>query len=247
MRGRVLFCVLVCSIVAAAASAEDRMTGTRAGPYVAAGGGIVYVPEFPSDKKLKNDKTVGRDDSWAFALGWSVHGAVGFDLGNHTRAEAEFSYLTAGIGSLEGARAKEFRVPPRAATMSFMAVALYELDTGVAFRPFIGLGIGAARTSAFTGTPKTDETRLPAPEGDYAGWGGAYQAKAGVVYQVFDELAIHLGYRFFVIAPTTLTQEKKIGKDDPRHARYDTKIVTLPFPGTTAHRIELGVSYRLPS
>ena len=229
----------------AAVFARNHVGGSDSPLYVAAGGGIAYVPELPADRKLKNNTAVGRDDSWAFEWGWGVHGAVGFDVGGHTRAEAEFSYLTAGIGSLQGTANTDFREPPRAASMSFTVIALYELDTGGSLRPFIGFGMGAAHTTASTGTPKV-ETRLRITEGDYVGWGAAFHAKAGIGYELFEEFAIRLAYRLVAIAPTTLALERKIGKDDPRYAEYDTEIVTLPFPGLTAHRVELGLSYRLP-
>ena len=247
MRAYVFFVVMLVLLQGALAPvfAQNHVGSSDSPLYVAAGGGMAYVPELPAGGKLKNNTAVGRDDSWAFEWGWAAHGAVGFEVGSHTRAEAEFSYLTAGIGSLQGTASTDFREPPRAASMSFTVMALYELNTGGSLRPFIGSGMGAAHTTASTGTPKAD-TRLRITEGDYDGWGAAFHAKAGLVYELFEELAIHLAYRLVAIAPTTLSLEMKIGKDDPRYAEYDTKIVTLPFPGMTAHRVELGLSYRLP-
>ena len=239
--------VLALSVVPAAVIAHDHVAPANdSGLYVAVGGGMAQLPALPTDARLKDGRRVGRDDSWVFGLGWSVTGAIGFDLGNLTRTEAEVSYLTAGIESLAGAAPSEFRAAPTASTMSFMAITRYALDTGSPFRPFLGLGLGAARTAVSIGAPTSDETRLPVAAGHYAGWGGALQAHVGAVYELAPEFAIHLGYRFFMIAPATLAGETGIAKDDPRHADYDTEIVTLPFSGMAAHRFELGVSYRLP-
>lgn len=187
-------------------------------------------------------------------MGWGVNGAVGFDFGNGPRAEAEVSYLAAGITRMPlffgGPSSKDFKTIPRVAVLSFMANGLYAIDTGSPFRPFLGLGIGASHTTFSVGEPKE------APEGwdskaVYSGWGPAYQARAGIAYEISDGFSILLGYRVYGSGYTLLSRVKTLEKDDPDYDVYDTAVEYLPIfgsfvPPLMTHRIELGVTYRLP-
>ena len=240
--------VLALFAVAGAAFSQER--GAESGLYVAAGAGIALVPEYTGRKLLKDGKTVTSEDAvplyTTYDLGWSARGAVGFYIGGGTRAEAEFSYLFVGTKEFNGMEKKAFKEAPQLTVISVMANGLYELDTGTPLRPFIGLGVGPALTSISLG-----ELKSAADQEDYdqgyevaAGWSAAYQATAGVAYEVFDGFDVRLAYRYFELPFRTLTYERKFSKDDPEYRIYDTEIGSAFAPGTTAHRIEVGVTYR---
>lgn len=249
--------ILVSLIVAAIAVPQQSPDRGDTGLYFSVGGGVVHHPELIGSKRLKGGKTVTLDPEdyhtqySTYELGWSVAAAFGIHLADAMKAEAEFSYASAGVSELSGLDKDDFKELPRLAVMSIIANGLYELDTGGPLRPFIGLGIGPALASFSFGKLKTTadagSTGVDLPEEIASGWGAAYQARLGVAYELFDGLSVQLGYRFFGMDTTILNYERKLDKDDPEYADFDTEIGSHYSPPLATHRVEVGLTYRLPA
>lgn len=244
-RARIVFGVVaaVCSLSATTALSQDHEE--RSGLYVGIGGGVLFLPE-SGTKYLKDGKVAGDTRSYhtAYELGWGGHGSLGYAFGDGTRAEAEFSYLTAGVSYSNGTDTKDFKTKPRVTALSIVANGLYLFDTGIPLRPFVGLGIGATHEILSTGEPKNPPDGFSEPV--YSGWGVAYQGRAGISYEVSDGLSILLGYRIYSNGLSRLTYERKLDKDDSEYGQYDTEIRTTLGQLWPAHRMEIGVTYRLP-
>ena len=108
------------------------------GPYVAVEAGS----DMPQDSGLDVDGNLGGNHSvnhatsrWANAWGADIAG--GWKWGFGLRTEAEISFRSQGVMSFSGR--------PWNGTQwdnSFMINALYDIPTGTAFTPYIGVGIG---------------------------------------------------------------------------------------------------------
>ena len=206
------------------------------------------IPEQGFNKYLKDGKVVDLEDydssHSVYELGWGANGIVGYAFANGTRAEAEFSYLTARMSTFSGTDTKDYQTKPSVAVLSFMVNGLYEFDTGIPLRPFLGLGIGASHATESDGKPKSPPDEFQELVG--SGFGVSYSARAGVSYEVVDGLAILLGYRIYSYGLPFLTYERKLDKNDPDYDKYDTQISgNFGFRMNLVHRVELGVSYRL--
>ena len=205
------------AIPAAGVFSQD-MYGT--GVYASAGGGVSLMGETELAKdKHKGVPGASEDVTWGFdTVGFGAGGAVGYDFGDF-RADAEFSYLSAGFR--HGGKVDENNKADDTLTvMAIMANGFFDLDTGTPFFPYIGIGAGAVNLSV---TLKDDETS----QFDGTGWGFGYQANLGVAYQVIDEIALTLGYKFFG------TLETPVEKDKDNYVK----------PMLMAHRAELGVRF----
>jgi outer membrane protein OmpA-like peptidoglycan-associated protein len=78
---------------------------------------------------------------------------------------------------------------------AIMTNALYEIPLGLPLRPYVGGGVGAADYDPYhirgNGMP------YPAYVGGPSSWGFAWQAIGGVAYDMTDNLALTLEYRYF--------------------------------------------------
>lgn len=214
-------------IPAAGVFSQDMMYGT--GLYVSVGGGVSLITSMEGVEQSKDlvEKTGDKAD-WAFAPGFGAGGAVGYDFGD-LRAEGEFSYQAAGFRhNHDGAIDDSNKADDSLAVIGIMANGYFDLDTGTPFFPYIGVGLGAVNLSVKLAADEDDEDSDPTFEGN--GWGFGYQATVGVGYQIIDEIALTLGYRF---SGTLMTEVKATGEDDDRNVK----------PTLMAHRFELGVKF----
>lgn len=131
-------------------------------------------------------------------LGWVAGAAVGVQVTDFLRGEVEFS--TGGLGLTEVTidDAATFDVEDGSASTTYLFGNLwFDLDTGSGFTPYIGGGIGAAYLTA------EGDISLGDPI-DLEGWGWAYQVGAGVQFDVADNIAVDLGYRYKAIVDADL-------------------------------------------
>lgn len=85
---------------------------------------------------------------------------------------------------------------------SFMLSALRDFDLGIAFRPYLGLGVGPAHIATrFNAVPDPGEV---VPVIDDEGWAFAFQAMAGVTLPVSRRLQLGVEYRYWRAASTGL-------------------------------------------
>jgi OOP family OmpA-OmpF porin len=119
--------------------------------------------------------------------GFAVGGEVGYGFDSGIRLGGEITFRDNGQDSAEQ-RGDKLRLSGETESVAFMANAYYDFDTGTAFTPYLGAGVGVAlidfNFATGTGFEDTDAVF-------------AYQAMVGVDYAVAPQIKIGLQYRFF--------------------------------------------------
>lgn len=232
----VLLTIALLSVPAVATFSQSAMMMESSGVYVNVGGALTLVPgltEVPYDKldpePVHKD---GKKTNWDFDLGFGADGALGYDFGSF-RADAEFTYLTAkSVFDVDKtSRRKDNATADDTLTvLAATANAWYDLDTGTAWSPYIGIGVGAANVQVKLATG--ENTNQVYFEGN--GWGFAYQAGVGVAVEVLTGFSFVGGYQFFGTLETKVTDGKK------ENATTDDHTVS---PTLMAHGVHLGMRF----
>lgn len=167
------------------------------GWYLSVFGGGVWTDSVEADD---GDSVLDFDTD----MGWLLGATVGTHITNNLRGEVEVSTgsfaLTGVTDSVDG----PFDIEDGSASTSYLLGNLwFDIDTGSGFTPYIGGGLGAGYVTAegqpfFGGNPA-------GPAVDLAGWGWAYQVGAGVKFDVADNLALDLGYRYKSVVDAELS------------------------------------------
>ena len=233
-----LLTIALLSVPAVATFSQSAMMMESSGVYVNVGGALTLVPGLTGvpfeklDPDLNLEHADGKKTNWDFDLGFGADGALGYDFGSF-RADAEFTYLTA--KSVFDVHKTDRREDNATAddTLTVLAAtanAWYDLDTGTAWSPYIGIGVGAANVQVklATGEKTTDEYFTG------NGWGFAYQAGVGVALEVLTGFSLVGGYQFF----GTLATEVKHTDVDTKPADAGTVSPTL-----MAHGVHLGMRF----
>ncbi|MFC7331776.1 OmpA family protein [Rhodocista pekingensis] len=168
-------------VVPAAASAQQA---TGEGFYVGAQTGINWLQDTEFDGAIRNTATF--DGAWTGVI------EGGYRLGNGFRFGAEVGYTDHTIDQIKGGAAGRAGGAGDINAWTFMATAYYDIDTGTAFRPYIGLGGGVIRAKV-DGAADVFAPGNRVSDSDSA---LAYQVAAGVAYAVSPNLDLTLGYRF---------------------------------------------------
>jgi opacity protein-like surface antigen len=177
--------------------ATEPVAVADTGWYLSVFGGAVWADPVEADD---DDSSLDFDTD----LGWLLGAAVGANITDNLRGEIE---LSTGAFALTGVTDTEVPEPltiddGSATTTYLLANVWFDIDTGSGFTPYIGGGLGAGYVTAegqasFEGTPVGDPV-------DLSGWGFAYQLGAGVKFDVADNVALDLGYRFKSIVDAEL-------------------------------------------
>lgn len=137
-------------------------------------------------------------------LGWTAGAAVGVQVTDFLRGEVEFSTGGVGLtevtidGGVDPFDGDSYDIDDGSASATYLLGNVwFDLDTGTAFTPYIGGGIGAGYLTA------EGDIGLGDPI-DLEGWGWAYQVGAGVQFDVADNIAVDLGYRYKAIVDADL-------------------------------------------
>lgn len=151
--------------------------------YAAIRGG----PGFTPDVKIGPP---GTDEPISFAMGFTGSGAVGYASSFGLRLEGEFGYIYAPVDREEG-----FSVTGSVKSYLMMANLYYDLKTPSLgpWKPYIGVGIGAARVNEDREGIAFEATRITIDKWRTA---FAYQGRLGVGYDVNKWLDLSLGYRY---------------------------------------------------
>jgi opacity protein-like surface antigen len=158
--------------------------------------------------------------------GYDVTGAVGKELGHGFRAEGELGYHHidmdhATVYSPGALGVSSGHAGGDASAFSVMGNGYYDFDTGTRWKPYLGGGLGFANVNfsgiGINGRPVTDDNDLAF----------AYQAMAGVGYQLTPRGTLFAGYRYFAVDDPTF--------DDASGGKLHSEFAT--------HNVELG--YRL--
>jgi len=176
MRNTMLATAIAAGLLVAAsgvASAEQP------GPYFSLGVGANFL----NDADLTG---TGVSDKAEFNTGWAGLGALGYAFDRNWRAELELGYRSNDIDSLTGGGGNAGSVN----AWTLMGNVLYDINTGSAWTPYLGVGAGALRYRAAglqatsTSTVNDSDTRF------------AYQGIAGVGYDLTPSTQLFLDYHF---------------------------------------------------
>lgn len=206
-----LLTIALVFVPAVATLAQSPMMTESSGVYVNVGGAVALLPGTtgtpfsgtnfaPEPTHKDGDKT-----SWDFDLGIGASGALGYDFGSF-RADAEFTYLSSnfvfGVDKT-ARRQKDDKANDTLTVLAGTANAWYDLDTGTAWSPYIGVGVGAANLQVKLREAGQETQATPAFDG--SGWGFVYKAGVGVAVEVLSGFSLVAGYQFFGTLETTVT------------------------------------------
>jgi len=163
------------------------------GFYIGVNGGLNVL----GDSSLMNATPLDIN----YDLGYLVEGSLGYDFGMF-RVDAEIAYkstdsseLVTPFGSLEA--------DGSTSALSYMINGYFDIPTGLAVKPYVGVGIGYATISLETGIPSLG----PPLSGlvDDSDSVLAYQVSAGVGYEISRSTTLILGYRYFATDDPEMT------------------------------------------
>lgn len=174
------------------------------GLYGAIGAGMSY---YGYENDLFNNSNGGagpfafRSDT-EYDTGLGIYAALGYAWGNGFRTEVEYSYRAADIAAIDPSTGFSGFAPGsisgETTVQSAMANILYDFSVSSFMRPYLGGGFGYAGVdhdiigSQSPGAPTTPVTITYGP--DYGA--AAYQGIAGVAFQLAENLALDVSYRF---------------------------------------------------
>ncbi len=177
---------LIASAAAVALLAPGIATADTAQPpyfYVGVMGGTNFLQD--SDSSFG-----GVDNNVDFETGFGVAGYAGYKWSFGVRTELEVGYRDNDVDTLSGTGTAGSNGESNA--WSVMGNVVYDIPTGTRFTPYVGAGIGYADIDFNSiGTVFTTQA-LDGGDEDFA-----YQAIAGVSYDLTREIAVNLDYRYF--------------------------------------------------
>ena len=155
------------------------------GWYLGARGGVTWLED--------SSTTVGGvANNIDYDRGYNIGGSVGYQFGGPFRLEAEVVYRKNDVDSYTLGGTRLTGAAGDGSSLALMVNGFYDFNTGTAFTPYVGLGIGYARISAdgitATGlgaTNSDDDNKF------------AYQAIAGLAYALTPEVSLTADYRYF--------------------------------------------------
>ncbi|MFM9864023.1 MAG: outer membrane protein [Micropepsaceae bacterium] len=190
--------LLATSALAVLAGAQQAQAASDM--YVSVFGGANFQPD-QSQSFYSSSFTL--DPDTGFVLG----GTVGTRLTNWAkglRAEVEFGYRrndvagawTSSYGTTGG------YIDANMSTFAIMANAWYDIDIGSKVRPYVGGGVGWARTRLEIAQIETFSTSGPGfqlrEDSEHENSGFAWQLGLGINYEVAPDVDVGIGYRYFV-------------------------------------------------
>jgi OOP family OmpA-OmpF porin len=108
------------------------------------------------------------------------------------RLEGEVTYRDNNISGLSGGQTGGSVISGNASSLAFMANGYYDIATGSWWTPYIGGGLGLALDHQ-----TINSTPMPGNVVDGTSSELAYQAMAGIGYQITDSLNFAIEYRYF--------------------------------------------------
>ncbi len=178
---------------------NGKQLTTSTGWYTSASAGMAFM-----DNVHSHSSSGSVFDVTGANPGYDLNAALGKELGSGFRAEAELGYHRVDLGhatvySPGGLGLSGRGAGGDASAVSMMGNGYYDFDTGGPIKPYIGAGIGFANVN-FNGVD-INGSRVTSDE-DLA---FAYQAMAGIGYQLTPNGTIYTGYRYFAVDDPTFT------------------------------------------
>lgn len=172
---------------APAAMADD-------GFYVSAGVGPNFVPKLTL--KDTNSSVDGARITSDTGIGITAAGGYAF---GPVRVEGELGWRNNGLDKVGGSSASGELEP-----WSFFTNGYYDINTGTAFTPYVGAGVGVAYFDgniSAGGTPISDMGRA----------GFAYQGIAGVAYKIDEAVSLKAEYRYMATEQIEIPNSAALG------------------------------------
>jgi opacity protein-like surface antigen len=195
--------VLLASAALALLSYEAQADGL----YISVFGGANFQPD-QSDSIPFGGEGTGESFTMDPDTGFVIGGVVGTKLTNWAkglRVELEAGYRRNDVGGrwTTSSGSTGGFIDANQSTFSIMANAWYDIDIGSKVRPYVGGGVGWARTRGefafistfFNLTSTTYSTRSTTR---YENSGFAWQLGLGFNYEVAPDVDVGIGYRYFV-------------------------------------------------
>lgn len=182
MRKTILSMVAVCCLLVLPMAAGAQ---TPQGFYAGLHGGLTFVNDTDVIDNFNDKAKVSGKTGWG--LGATVGYAFARDWTLSPRVEMEITYMKNDLDKLSMFGHK-FKLDGDISRMAFMVNALFDFNTGTSFYPYFGAGIGAQHIDA---TIKVGGYSSSMKDTVFA-----WQAIAGVGYNLTDSLGLTLDYRF---------------------------------------------------
>lgn len=182
--------VLALNLFAMNAKAADPVIAEESGFYVSLFGGASFLDDVDTNVSLTG---YDYDYSVDTKTGYIIGGAIGMRIWDPLRAEVELSYARWKAESYDY-KIRDFRTSGDASghlSATYLLGNLWlDLDTDTRFTPYVGGGAGVAWVDADTSF-----------EGEPLGYGDgelgfAFQLGAGVKFDITENIALDVGYRF---------------------------------------------------
>ena len=155
------------------------------GWYLGARGGATWLEDSSSNV---GGTSVGLD----YDRGYNLGGSVGYQFGGPFRLEAEVVYRKNDIDTFTVNGARLGGAAGDVSSLALMVNGFYDIQTGTAFTPYVGLGVGYARVSTDGITATGAGATISDDDNKFA-----YQAIAGLAYQLTPEVSLTADYRYF--------------------------------------------------
>ncbi|MDC9824025.1 outer membrane beta-barrel protein [Devosia sp. ZB163] len=225
---RILSAAAAAAVVASAgaAGAADLAVETiTAGPATQQGG---FYATFFAGGSLPEAKVTAYDGGVpvgitfdvGFDTGYIVGGAIGREILDNLRGEVEFSVVSSEVSELLGGPVPDGAM--KSTGYNLLANLWYDIDTGTAFTPYLGGGVGYGY-DVLSSDFSSDESNTS---------GLLYQLGAGINYAVTEDVSLGLGYRYRVQPDAEVTDpDFPMGPGD--------KVVS----SATNHIVQAGVTF----
>jgi outer membrane protein OmpA-like peptidoglycan-associated protein len=196
--------VALAALMPVAALADEDIYTT--GPYlgIAGGGSFPLSSDFGGTVSGKAD----------FNPGWAAFAEGGWGFGNGFRAEVEGGWIHNGVSGIEGGGSGSGHSRLR----TLLVNALYDFDTGTAFVPHVGAGLGLANMS-FRNLGSLEGNTVSGTENVLG-----YQAIVGFDYAVAPQLKLGFDYRFIGAGTAGFDTSPAVGRGN---AEFMTNVLTV--------------------
>jgi opacity protein-like surface antigen len=203
------------------------VTAAEQGVYFGANTGAVFLEDSSVSAPVGSSFDIEYDPGMSYGVVLGYDAGTYFSKSGTTSGRLEIEYTRRSNDADEVEENGAFRPVGGEATVdSLMINSWVDFRTRSPFRPYMGIGVGAARlTLDDAGFSDDDDTRF------------AYQAGAGIGLPIGDHFTVSVGYRYFGMLDATLRAETLDAETDTVQEReYDIEY--------SSHNLDVGFRFR---
>ena len=192
---------LLCALLLAAFTPVETTAADDAGGFYISASGLYVVPTKSDLSDVDYSSVLSMKSSFGLAA------AAGYEVSPNLSAEVEVGYRKLDYDKVtrvvsDGKRAPDQQIPGDLTTFSALLNGYYVFDEMAGVEPYVGGGVGFARHSS---NVPSDDASDDSKDNDTV---FSYQAMAGIVYGLSENLDIRLGYRYFGTADAEIDETK---------------------------------------